>query len=271
VRPAIRLLIAEVEDAILTPAGELTARALAAAERLREAGVALAITGSRSPRALARIAAPLGITAPIAAFDGGRLVDPDLSVLEQHPLDDAVAASIIACMERHGLDVWVHQDDAWLVRRQDATVAREQAATQIAPVLVEDWAAAVRDAVQIVAVGGDPHAAGRCEAALDEHCAHAAVARSEHGHLVVVHPRANKGEAARAIARRLGVPAAGVATLGACASDVLMFHESGLSIAMGHARAAVQRQATFVTRSNADEGFAYAVETWIVAAGGAAA
>jgi len=45
---------------------------------------------------------------------------------------------------------------------------------------------------------------------------------------------------------------------------VLMFQRSGLSIAMGNASEDVRRQATCVTASNDDEGFAKAVEEFIL-------
>ena len=43
-----------------------------------------------------------------------------------------------------------------------------------------------------------------------------------------------------------------------------MFQRSGLSIAMGNASEEVRRQATCVTASNEDEGFAKAVEEFIL-------
>jgi haloacid dehalogenase-like hydrolase len=43
-----------------------------------------------------------------------------------------------------------------------------------------------------------------------------------------------------------------------------MFQRSGLSIAMGNANEEVQRQATYVTAANDDEGFAKAVEEFIL-------
>ena len=43
-------------------------------------------------------------------------------------------------------------------------------------------------------------------------------------------------------------------------SDVRMFEKSGLSIAMGNASAEVQAQANFVTLSNEEDGFAYAMD-----------
>jgi hydroxymethylpyrimidine pyrophosphatase-like HAD family hydrolase len=43
-----------------------------------------------------------------------------------------------------------------------------------------------------------------------------------------------------------------------------MFERSGLSVAMGNASEEVRRQATYVTASNDDEGFAKAVEQYIL-------
>ena len=48
------------------------------------------------------------------------------------------------------------------------------------------------------------------------------------------------------------------------ANDVLMFAHSGLSIAMGNASPEVKRCARRVTASNADEGFANAVDRFIL-------
>ncbi len=47
-------------------------------------------------------------------------------------------------------------------------------------------------------------------------------------------------------------------------NDVLMFAHSGLSIAMGNASHEVQRAARRVTTSNEEEGFANAVEQFIL-------
>lgn len=266
----IRLLLVEVDGALLTPEGRLTARASAAVRLLRAAGVELALTSCRPPRGLRMLIEALRVTTPLSSCAGGRLVRPDLSLLEEHPLDDRVALAVIAAMERHGLDVWVYQNDEWLVRRAGACAAREQAAVQFAPTVVERWEGVVRDAIKIVAVGEDAGALPRCEAELADLYGRASTARREPCYLDVTHPRANKGEVARALARRLGVPAEAMATIGVLSSDVLMFRECGLAIAMGHACAAVQRQAQFITRSNDDEGFAHAVETWVVTASGGA-
>ena len=51
-------------------------------------------------------------------------------------------------------------------------------------------------------------------------------------------------------------------------NDVLMFARSGLSIAMGNANGEVQRAARRVTTTNDEDGFANAVERFILQRGG---
>jgi hypothetical protein len=53
-------------------------------------------------------------------------------------------------------------------------------------------------------------------------------------------------------------------------NDVPMFERSGLSIAMGNASVEVQQQAQYVTTSYEEEGFANAVEWFILSNGNAA-
>jgi hydroxymethylpyrimidine pyrophosphatase-like HAD family hydrolase len=71
----------------------------------------------------------------------------------------------------------------------------------------------------------------------------------------------------RRLSHLLGVATADIATIGDMPNDVLMFALSGLSIAMGNASPEVQRTARHVTTSNEDEGFANAVEWYILGSG----
>ena len=51
-------------------------------------------------------------------------------------------------------------------------------------------------------------------------------------------------------------------------NDVLMFKNSGMSIAMGNASKEVQAEANFVTDSNEEEGFAHAIEKFVLSQAG---
>ena len=93
---------------------------------------------------------------------------------------------------------------------------------------------------------------------------HVSAAASQPYYLDVTHPQANKGAVARYLAEQYKLGADDIATIGDMPNDVLMFAHSGLSIAMGQSSPEVKRAARRVTTSNADEGFANAVERFIL-------
>ena len=63
----------------------------------------------------------------------------------------------------------------------------------------------------------------------------------------------------------LHIPTENIATIGDGSNDVLMFENSGFSIAMGNASPEVQKAAQRVTSSNKEDGFARAMEEFILA------
>jgi hydroxymethylpyrimidine pyrophosphatase-like HAD family hydrolase len=93
---------------------------------------------------------------------------------------------------------------------------------------------------------------------------HVSAARSQPYYLDVTHPKANKGEVVTVLSEMLHVPTANIATIGDMPNDVFMFKRSGVSIAMGNASSDVQHAARFVTSSNKEEGFALAMERFVL-------
>jgi Cof subfamily protein (haloacid dehalogenase superfamily) len=263
----VKLFIADVDGTLVTQAKALTARAKAAVQSLHEAGIQFAITSGRPPRGMAMLVKPLAVTTPVAAFNGGLLVDPDLvTVLEQHTLPRAAAIGAVDVILSEGLDVWVYRGSDWFVRRLDAPhVAHEQATVQFAPTVVGDIRSVIDDAVKVVGVSDDAARVAHCEGELRKRFTHdVSASRSQPYYLDVTHPDANKGTVVKNLSRRLGVPAANIATIGDMPNDVLMFGLGGVSIAMGNASSDVQRAARYVTTSNEDEGFANAVDRFVM-------
>jgi HAD superfamily hydrolase (TIGR01484 family) len=85
--PDIRLLLADVDGTLVTQDKVLTETAKAVARELHQAGIILAITSGRPPRGMRMLIEPLALQSPIAGFNGGVFVNPDLSVIESHTLD----------------------------------------------------------------------------------------------------------------------------------------------------------------------------------------
>jgi Cof subfamily protein (haloacid dehalogenase superfamily) len=262
----IRLVIADVDGTLVTQDKVLTPRSIQAVKQLREAGIAFSITSGRPPLGMKMLIAPLGLTEPVAAFNGGVFVHPDLSVIAQSFLPADIADKVIAAILRHGLDVWAYTDRDWLVRDANAPhVAREQWTVKFPPKVVPDFTSYLDRVAKIVGVSDDYAAVTRCEADVQHDCStHVSAARSQPYYLDVTHPDANKGHVVTVLSEVLSIPPAQIATIGDMPNDVLMFQKSGLRIAMGNASAEVQHQAQFVTSSNEEEGFANAMETFVL-------
>jgi hypothetical protein len=144
-------------------------------------------------------------------------------------------------------------------------VAREQWTVQFAPVVTTDLVSLVDRVAKVVGVSDDLDAVARCEKDVQQACgASVSAARSQPYYLDVTHPKANKGEVVLIMSDLLKVPAEEIATIGDMPNDVLMFVKSGISIAMGNASLEVQKSATYVTTSSEEEGFANAMEQFIL-------
>ena len=72
----------------------------------------------------------------------------------------------------------------------------------------------------------------------------------------MAHLEANKGTVVATLSKRLGIPPEQIAAIGDIPNDVLMFRKSGFYIAMGNSSVEVKEQASAVTDSNENEGFA---------------
>jgi Cof subfamily protein (haloacid dehalogenase superfamily)/beta-phosphoglucomutase family hydrolase len=263
----IKLVIADVDGTLMTDAKVLTAGAVDAVARLRAAGIQVTITSGRPPRGMAMLIEPLKLTQPLAAFNGGMFVLPDLTtVKEQRTLPLAVARDIVDYLLEAGVDVWVYRGADWFIRDPKAPhVAHEQFTVQFEPTVIADVHAVLDGAVKIVGISDDYALVARCEAGLRQRVGeHASAARSQSYYLDITHPLATKGMVVRRAAEFLGISVDEIAVIGDMPNDVLMFGVAGTSIAMGNASREVQRAARFVTTSNEEDGFANAVDRFIL-------
>jgi Cof subfamily protein (haloacid dehalogenase superfamily) len=262
----ISAVISDVDGTLMTDDKRLTARAQAAVAKLHAHGIIFTIISSRPPRGLRMLLEPLEITTPIGCFNGGVIARPDLSVITAHVLPSQVARCAVDMLTERGAQSWIFFGPDWLVRDSDGPyVGLEERTVGFGPTIVEDFGPALADAAKIVGVSADFEILAQCERDVRAALAgQASVARSQPYYLDITHPLANKAVALSELAKLLAVPLAEIAVIGDGGNDVAMFERSGLSIAMGNASPQVQQAADFVTDTNREEGFAYAVERFIL-------
>jgi len=262
---AVRLVLSDVDGTLVTSEKKLTERSVEAVLALHDAGILFAVTSGRPPRGMAMLVDPLRLTSPLAAFNGGLVVEPDMDVVEERTIPDHLVAPIIALIESFALDVWVYSGADWLVRDPKGPhVDREAHTVEFEPKVVESYDG-IGNVAKVVGVSDDYAAVEKAAASTrHEFGDDVSASRSQPYYLDVTHPQANKGAVVRFLSARYDIPPEEIATFGDMPNDVLMFALSGLSVAMGQSDREVQRAARRVTASNDDDGFAEAVHRYIL-------
>jgi hypothetical protein len=242
----ISLVLADVDGSLVDEEKVLTKRAQSAVKQLRSAGIRFAITSGRPPLGMAMLFDPLELDTPIAGFNGGLFVARDLTILEQKTVPVEVASQAIDLIREHGLDAWVYR-------------------VKFQPKIVADVGEKLDQVAKIVGVSDDYGKVKRCEAdAQTAFGQRATAARSQPYYLDITNKEANKGAVVEYLSSHVNVPAGEIATIGDQPNDVLMFKQSGFSIAMGNASDEVKVQADAITDSYNEEGFARAMERFIL-------
>jgi Cof subfamily protein (haloacid dehalogenase superfamily) len=259
----IALVVSDVDGTLLTKDKVLTDRARAAVRKLHAAGIGFTIVSSRPTIGMGFLIEPLSITLPVGAFNGSSIVDAGLKPLEQHLVGPSVAQRSLDVLNAFGVDIWLFTNDRWYTRNPDGEyVPHEQRTIKANPTIIPDFTPHLPEACKIVGASSDPALLQRCEVAMREAIgAEATAVRSQTYYLDITPPGHDKGTFVDAMTRRLGIPAAAVATIGDMENDLPMFARSGVSFAMGNAADGIKQHATHVTGSNERDGFAAAIET----------
>jgi Cof subfamily protein (haloacid dehalogenase superfamily) len=263
----IRLVVSDIDGTLVGHSKVFTPRTRAAVTALAARGVGFTVTTARPPVGLRSIIDLLGLTAPAAAINGGALVRPDLSIIEEKLLSPNMARQAVMLLRQQGLDPWLFTDNAWYLRDpQGDHVDLEARTIGQAPTQVDDFEPALYDRVlKIVGASKNhPHLAD-CEARLQRELGAGAIAtRSQSYYLDVTSPLAHKGVAVESLSRAMGVPVSAILTIGDGTNDIPMLKAAGFSVAMGNGNEAVKAAANAVTGSVDDDGFAAAMERYVL-------
>lgn len=262
----IRLVLSDMDGTLLRRDHSLAPAVIEAVGQLREAGVVFSLASARPPRAMLQQAKALGLTGPLAGFNGGTLVDAEGAVLEAHRVAPQAVSRALEFFAQHPVDVWLFADSEWLLKDYSAAhLETERHALGYDAVQVDDFTPYLERVDKIVATTADHALLERLERELQAllgDSAHAA--RSQAYYLDITAIEADKGKALARLAQRLGISLEQTAALGDGHNDMAMFREAGLAIAMGQAAEDVREAADEVTASNEEDGVALAIERFIL-------
>ena len=262
----ISLVISDVDGTLLDDNKQLSPGAPAAVQRLYAAGVRFTIGSARPPRMVRDLVSSLDVREPFACFNGALIISPDEEVIQKVSMVPADAQMVADRILSHGFDLWVWTDTDWYVTNANSPhVAHHEEEMGRTATLLTTADMSQFEVLKLVGVSDDYDALAAAEKELNGiGLSSISATRSSPYYLDVTAAQANKGAVALALSDLLHIPTRQIATIGDMITDTLMFRQSGISIAMGNAYPDVQAQATFVTKSNEDDGFSYAMDHFVL-------
>jgi len=262
----IALVISDVDGTLVTRDKALTPRAIAAVERLHANGIGFSICSSRPPFGMRMLIEPLRLSLPFGGYNGGGIVEPDLTVVEQKLIPPDAAREAVAIFQQHRIDCWVFVGNQWLIANPEgAHVEHETHTIQTPPTVVPAFTEAQFAAVgKIVGPSDDHGLVARVAELMQQALAgRASAARSQAYYCDIVPHGIDKGRLVEVLAQRIGVPQGEILVLGDMENDLEMFRKAGFAVAMGNATDAVKSAAQATTLSNEEDGFAAAIDSYV--------
>ncbi len=263
-RPTIDLLISDIDGTLITSNHEITPATKRMALELRMSGIHLCLVSSRPPRSIQPIARELGLRAPFAAFNGALIQLPDSQVLASSVVPSTVTQSIRAIAMQLGLDVWLYDQKDWWAAMRTPFVDREAQTAGFLP-RTEGYPAQLKRENIKLTVAGTPDVVLRAEERIRGALGQVVSAsRPKPRFLDVTAFGWNKTSVLKRFASLFNLTPENIAVIGDGPNDAVLFRQAILSVAMGQAVDSVKKQATHVTTSNDDDGWARGVEQYIL-------
>ena len=277
---SIKLIATDIDGTLLSPQGIITERSLKAIRAAREKGVTVAIATGRFPENAYLLLEDYGLKLPIIGVNGARCVDESLREVSSHEMDPEAVRQVLDVLLAAEADFFIFGDrrprQVWRRHHGDHAVC---AATK-----ERKHHSELSQGDRVKALGFEYYH-GREEV---ETCIRHKVykffvcdnvplpplrqtlaripgidlTQSWYNNIEIMPSGVDKGVGVCDMARSLGLSMDQVMTLGDQSNDIPMLKAAGCGIAMGNASEETKQAARWITASNADEGFALALETY---------
>ena len=260
-----RLFALDLDGTLLNSDHHVSNATKAAVAHVRRRGAEVLLASSRGPGAMESTLRSLRLTDPAAfvgsqgAMTGSFATKGGLRVIDRQPMPADLAKCFVKKATAAGIAVSWFTGLHWFVSFIDDTIEQEAQIVQDTPVvrdlLAEDSAP---DKLLVIAPPWDVTPLEILAANLPHGLAAQA---SNPNYLEVTRFDVDKASAVKKYCQTRGISAAEVVAIGDGPNDLGLFAFAGISIAPSNARPQVLRVASFLTRSNDDDGVAYALTT----------
>lgn len=265
-----RLICLDIDGTLLNSRHEVTEHTKCVIGKASKMGIPVVLVSARMPSAMTFIRDELGLTDPVCSYGGALIMRQD-EVLVNHWIPAEVSAAVWRAATGLGIHVSVYRENGWYVQAMDEWALQEGEITRLKPTvcdlpgLLADWERHGSGANKLLLMSEPEKIREVKEALTGIEGLAAEIYRSKDTYLEIMPEGIGKKEAVEDLCRLYGIPVEAVLAAGDNDNDKQMIRIAGIGVAMGNAHESVKECADFVTKSNDEDGVAYAIEKFVLA------
>ena len=264
-----KLLCLDLDGTLLNDQKQVTERTRQYLQKAKERGIEIALLSGRMPFAIELIERQIGFPCIKAASAGTYILMDDRCISSQSILPEVVLKIYHHYARTHKIPLWIFQKRKWYVTERDHFVEHEVELVHYEPevvdirLLAKEWEVNHTGPNKLL-FGAEEEVITQLKKELEkEKIPGIDFARSSEFYLEIYPLGADKGTASCKICDALGILPSQMFAIGDQELDIPMLKAAGLSVAMGNAPDHVKKVADFVTKSNEEDGVAYAMERFL--------
>lgn len=262
-----KLLAIDLDDTLLNDEGTISEINKTAIRRAENDGVRVVIVSGRSYASTKQYIQELELPSLTVSLNGAYIHDPvNNLIVAGFPIDKQITQQIIKDMKADRIHVNFYCEDRVFCRKptEEALIYSKMNRIEIDYVDSLEELSSTEQAGKLL-LYDKPERLKRIQDQLrKKYGDFLNITFSKPFFLEMTALNATKGAALLKLADIYGIEPMDVMAIGDSENDLSMIRSAGLGIAAGNARKAIRDEADYVTRSNNDNGVAYAIEKFII-------
>ena len=264
-----KLLCIDIDGTLLDDDKNLLPQVVESLKKETEKGVKIALISGRMPAGTDLIEKELGIQCVKACNAGSYIMMGDTCISSRTLQPKTMRIIYNEIAKKNHLPLWIFREEKWFVTDIDKQVKKEIEIIRYEPEVIDAEAMASKwekegigpnklliaaESDKIPGLYKEIEALGLSD--IDQ-------ASSSDIYIEIFPNGVDKGEALRAICRKLDINRNEVAAFGDHQLDIPLIEAAGIGIAMGNAIPELKEKADFVTKTNNEAGISYALEHYL--------
>jgi hypothetical protein len=270
----IKLVAIDMDGTLLNDHGEVSDATIEALKAAQRKNVEIVISTGRVLKSALYFGEKLGLKSYTIASNGAIITDRDLKIIYNSPMDKQTIKTVVKVAEQENIYFHFYNENTYFSNKYIKEIdkyynsSKERLKGQnINFELFEDIDEIINrkdiNIYKFLFMDDDLDKLNKVRERLRE-IEGVNISKSGFNNIELTKSDVSKGQALEYVSNLLGIDKSEIMSIGDNDNDISMLENAGISVAMGNAERAIKEIADFVTKTNNEDGVAYAFKKFVL-------